>query len=184
MRVSTLSCAPPHSIAGRSRLAVNASGTAICRPLIKLSPPLANSFGDFRANTSCRDDHDNRRNMPNAPTRPHQAVRSTPSLRVPRRCGPVGRFANCFALDPVSPKTLESKSREDRSAGGGTRTPKLFRAMAPKAIMFASFITPAAWPIVPPWSPQICRTCCLGWCPSDERGRSCGLPKSWTSSNA
>jgi hypothetical protein len=36
------------------------------------------------------------------------------------------------------------------SAGGGIRTLKLFRAPAPKADMFANFITPAAVLIVPP----------------------------------
>lgn len=30
-------------------------------------------------------------------------------------------------------------------AGGGTRTLKLFRAMAPKTIASANFATPAAW---------------------------------------
>src|ERR1700745_4148299 len=63
-------------------------------------------------------------------------------------CGP-SRFtrrtsSKTSALAPV---------KAQKSAGGGTRTLKLFRAPAPKAGMFANFITPAAVPIVPPRTP-------------------------------
>lgn len=48
----------------------------------------------------------------------------------------------------------EGQTRGPWSAGGGTRTLKLFRAPAPKTGMFANFITPPAVAIVPPRPPD------------------------------
>lgn len=48
----------------------------------------------------------------------------------------------------------EGQTRGPWSAGGGTRTLKLFRAPAPKTGMFANFITPAGVAIVPPRPPD------------------------------
>ena len=69
----------------------------------------------------------------------------------------------------------ESRSAEHaglRYAGGGTRTPKLFRALAPKASMFTNFITPACLDLSCPCSSaDIPRRTISGWRRGESRGR-------------